>query len=69
VAKAQLDKIVSAANKFGLPAIAIGSGAFILESAFKGGSLTRHPSEKKYRDLDPSLALAKLMRTSYLRAG
>lgn len=62
ITAAQLKKIGTAAEKFGLPVIAIGNGSFMLEGAFESRKLERHRSAPKYSGLDPSLALALLIR-------
>ncbi|MBI3581037.1 MAG: hypothetical protein HY098_03015 [Nitrospinae bacterium] len=61
VAEAQRDEIVRAAARFGLPLVTMGTGAFILDEAFKNGALEMVGSAKRYRWLDPSLALALLV--------
>ncbi|MBI3793766.1 MAG: hypothetical protein HY280_03430, partial [Nitrospinae bacterium] len=60
--EAQREKTVLSAHKFGLPIIPIGTGSFILDSAIKKGKLRLHDSAWKYKSLDPSLALALLLR-------
>jgi len=62
IASAQRDKIVGAAARFGMPIIPTGTGAFILDEAFKSGRLARHKSTQKYAGIDPSLALAQLVK-------
>ncbi len=55
--------ITEAAQKFGLPVIASGIGAFLLDEAFEKGRLARHPlSTGTAAAIDPSLALAWLLK-------
>lgn len=67
VADIQRARIVAAARQFNLPVIAVGTGAFILAPAFAEGTLTRHPlaSAKEVAALDPSLALAWLLKSDH----
>lgn len=71
VAEIQRAQIVAAARQFNLPVITVGTGAFILASAFAGGTLTRHPlaAAREVAALDPSLALAWLLKSDHTRDG
>lgn len=59
----QRAQVVTAARRFNLPVIAVGTGAFILRPAFAAGTLAAHPLAKAegVAALDPSLALAWLL--------
>lgn len=64
VAAVQAGRITSAAERFGLPVVVIGTGAFILDPAFKKGVLNKHRlmGDPRVATADPSLALAYMIK-------
>jgi probable H4MPT-linked C1 transfer pathway protein len=67
IADEQLRAITAAAEKFDLPVVATGVGAFILDGSFAAGRLKRHEvsARRGVTGLDPSLALALLTKEGF----
>lgn len=68
IALTQRENIVSAAKRFRLKAIATGTGAFILDGAFKSGALAplELAAEGEIDNMDPSLSLGLLIKNCLL---